>query len=380
MTEQWFYSANKRRVGPVPLDYLRHLASTGNLQPADMVLQVGSSKWVVASSVAGLFASNTDATGAPQARALTPGGVTSDETFKAMPVRQEQETVRPRSGREDRDVWRHRSRHHSERTVYPTSTAAHSLGISSLVLGVVAFIVSLIPCLGIVSLPVAGLGLLLGIMGLVIAISRNGTGIGFPIAGSGLNSLALLIAAFWLYLGYAVTVPNVGRSNVGVDISDGGAGELGPNEQRKFMESLESFISAYNAAPNELKKSSLRIDRKEAIKKLLPSLRVRDWEGILEPMTTNSNGDATIRVKLGQSDSVRLVTHGGWSSFSARPVRIGTPVYAKFADLQAGDAILVSGEFVIGTRDYLAEVSMTERGSMTDPAFIFIFDDVKKRR
>jgi hypothetical protein len=75
---------------------------------------------------------------------------------------------------------------------------SNSLGISSLVLGCVAFVVSLIPCVGAIGMPLSGLGLLLGIVGLVIAIVRNGRGIGFPIAGIGVCGLALLIGAFWL--------------------------------------------------------------------------------------------------------------------------------------------------------------------------------------
>jgi hypothetical protein len=76
--------------------------------------------------------------------------------------------------------------------------AAHSLGIASLVLGVLAFLVSLIPCIGVVGLPIGGLGLLLGIAGLIVALVRQGRGIGFPIAGSGVSLLALVIAGVWL--------------------------------------------------------------------------------------------------------------------------------------------------------------------------------------
>lgn len=84
------------------------------------------------------------------------------------------------------------------RASQPSGVAAHSLGIASLVLGVLAFIVSLIPCAGVVGMPVGGLGLLLGIAGLIVALARQGRGIGFPIAGSAVSLLALIIALFWL--------------------------------------------------------------------------------------------------------------------------------------------------------------------------------------
>jgi hypothetical protein len=81
-----------------------------------------------------------------------------------------------------------------------SGTAAHSLGIASLVLGILAFIVSLIPCAGIIGLPIGGLALVLGIAGFIVALCRQGRGIGFPIAGSGVSMLAIIIALFWIGL------------------------------------------------------------------------------------------------------------------------------------------------------------------------------------
>jgi len=43
-------------------------------------------------------------------------------------------------------------------------------------------------------IPLSGLGLLLGIVGLLVAIFRKGTGIGFPIGGSAICALALVVA------------------------------------------------------------------------------------------------------------------------------------------------------------------------------------------
>jgi hypothetical protein len=81
-----------------------------------------------------------------------------------------------------------------------SGAVSHSLGISSLVLGVVALFFSLIPCLGALSLPLSSLGLLLGILGAVVAVSRSGHGIGYPVAGLALSLMALLLGLFWLVL------------------------------------------------------------------------------------------------------------------------------------------------------------------------------------
>jgi hypothetical protein len=80
--------------------------------------------------------------------------------------------------------------------VQQPSRAAHSLGIAALVVGVFSFFVCWIPFLGIA---VSGLGLLLGLGGLALAIVRRGSGVGFSIAGSGLSALSLVICLVWTF-------------------------------------------------------------------------------------------------------------------------------------------------------------------------------------
>lgn len=76
------------------------------------------------------------------------------------------------------------------------SRAAHSLGIAALVVGVVSFSLCWIPFLGIA---VSGLGLTLGLGGLVLAVARGGSGVGFSIAGSGLSAISLMICLAWTF-------------------------------------------------------------------------------------------------------------------------------------------------------------------------------------
>src|SRR5262249_48446189 len=77
--------------------------------------------------------------------------------------------------------WRSRAR---------DQAAAHSLGIASMVLGVLALIISFVPAAAMIALPLAGIGILLSIAGGLVAVSRNGHGVGFPIGGFALNGMA----------------------------------------------------------------------------------------------------------------------------------------------------------------------------------------------
>jgi hypothetical protein len=68
-----------------------------------------------------------------------------------------------------------------------------SLGVVSLILGVVAFLLCWIPFIGVLSIPLSGLGVLLAGIGLLVALFRRGSGIGWPIGGGVVSGLALII-------------------------------------------------------------------------------------------------------------------------------------------------------------------------------------------
>ena len=70
----------------------------------------------------------------------------------------------------------------------------NSLGISSLVLGVLSLFAVCVPPVGI---PCSGVGLLLGVAGLAVAMGRRGTGIGYAIAGIFLNGIWLIVLLFF---------------------------------------------------------------------------------------------------------------------------------------------------------------------------------------
>jgi hypothetical protein len=54
----------------------------------------------------------------------------------------------------------------------------------------------------------SGLGLLLGVIGGIVALMRGGRGIGFPIAGSAISGFATAFGVFWLFLlGAVATAP-----------------------------------------------------------------------------------------------------------------------------------------------------------------------------
>ena len=74
------------------------------------------------------------------------------------------------------------------------------MGIGALVVGILAFILALIPCIGMFfAVPLGVVGLILAVVGAIIAFTRQGAGIGFPIAGAAINLVAIVVAIGWFY-------------------------------------------------------------------------------------------------------------------------------------------------------------------------------------
>lgn len=102
MSQEWYYSIDGDRQGPVGSGDLKKLAEAGTLKPGDLVWKDGMSDWAQAKSIKGLFG------GASPKTASQPAA----EKAKTAPVAEERPSARgrPRDAEEDEDRPRSRRR------------------------------------------------------------------------------------------------------------------------------------------------------------------------------------------------------------------------------------------------------------------------------
>jgi len=74
----------------------------------------------------------------------------------------------------------------------------NGLGVAGLVLGIGAAFVCWIPLVGLIAVPIAALGLLFAVLGLVVSLVGRKSGVGIPVSGCVVSIIALVIglAAF----------------------------------------------------------------------------------------------------------------------------------------------------------------------------------------
>jgi hypothetical protein len=92
------------------------------------------------------------------------------------------------------------------------SPVADGLGISSLIVGILSFFVCWIP---LINFGVGGLGLLLGIAGIVMAIQRKGNAIGYSIAGTAVSTVSFLLGVLYLTMFAGALNSNAQKSKNG---------------------------------------------------------------------------------------------------------------------------------------------------------------------
>ncbi len=78
---------------------------------------------------------------------------------------------------------------------------ALGLGITSMVIGIIALPAAVVPCCGMFfAVPMGLIGLVFGASGLAVSFSHGKRSMGFPIAGTAVSGLALLITIGWFVL------------------------------------------------------------------------------------------------------------------------------------------------------------------------------------
>lgn len=143
--------------------------------------------------------------------------------------------------------------------------------------------------------------------------------------------------------------------------------------QKGFIETIQDYSAQYEAAPNDLKKSTVARKRLDAFAKLKGDPRkINGWYGTIEKLGTNGDGDAFLTVKL----LVDNITFSTWNnslsdSGSKTLIKNGTPLYDQISEMAEGNVVMFSG--AIGQAK-----NLTERGKMTDPDFLFKFSKVEK--
>jgi hypothetical protein len=197
----------------------------------------------------------------------------------------------------------------------PTSRIAYGLGIPALILGILALLVSGIPSMfslpsliSLLSMPLSGLGLLLGIAGLVVAITQRSRGIGFPIAGSAVSLVALVIGVLWFSLSGMAGRPK-GASDL-VAVAGAGQDEE-PKNPALPKAPPEKEVRWIDASKGRIRQGDIRVEIGAVT---VRNVKVKD---LLGEETISPTKNLTIQVFIDNMSTTRKIDFLGWSGAGA---------------------------------------------------------------
>lgn len=143
--------------------------------------------------------------------------------------------------------------------------------------------------------------------------------------------------------------------------------------QKGFIETVQDYSAQYEAAPNELKKSSVAKKRIDAFAKLKGDPRkIAGWYGTIEKLGTTGDGDAYLTIRM----LVDNITVSTWNnslsdSRSNTLIKNGTPLYDDLSEMSEGNVVMFSG--AVGQAK-----NLTEKGKLVEPDFLFKFTKIEK--
>ncbi len=153
-----------------------------------------------------------------------------------------------------------------------------------------------------------------------------------------------------------------------------------PEPQSRFLSVTAEYSDRFRSATNELQQSALRDERRAALITALGSqLSVNGWVGTIRQLETTSEGKAILAVRLSSNIDIMTWNNGLSDIVDGTLIDKGTPVYEALLNMSVGDSVAVSGSFFPSVEDGVKETSLTIRGSMGEPEFLFRFQDVSKQ-
>lgn len=153
-----------------------------------------------------------------------------------------------------------------------------------------------------------------------------------------------------------------------------------PEQQASFIAAISDYKTRFESAGNELQQSVLRDERRGAILRAVGNeLHPEGWLGTLRKLETNGDGNAVVVVRVAPNIDLATWNNAMSDVLHSTLIEKGTPLYAALVNMSVGDKVKASGNFIRDEADGLFEQSITIRGAMTAPEFLFKFTDISKQ-
>lgn len=213
-----------------------------------------------------------------------------------------------------------------------------------------------------------------------------------PQCGEKLKKLGAIHWVGIVFLGLiiigAINSPEENRQKVQEDSVGGASSESiinttkapKPENEIRFISVVEKYVKSFSETKNELQQSLLRNQRNQDLSKSFNSLYIKSWIGVINQLSTNSEGKAILSIRISPNIEIKTWNNSLSDIMANTLIDKGTPLYKILTTLSTGQKVKFTGNFLPSSDDYMKETSVTIRGSMRSPEFLFKFESIEPIR
>lgn len=160
-----------------------------------------------------------------------------------------------------------------------------------------------------------------------------------------------------------------------VKTSAGPSNTMPPSEEA-IIQAVAAAIRVYDTGENDMQKGASRPSRARAICAAVPDRYARDWLGIVEKLSTNSEGKGVLYVSIAPGVHVKTWNNALSDTFDNTLIDPESGIFQAASRLKEGQKVRFSGAFPNSDVDCIRESSMTLSGSIREPEFIMRFQSI----
>ncbi len=191
---------------------------------------------------------------------------------------------------------------------------------------------------------------------------------------------------WWFWVILVVALGALGKGGGG---GGGGGTTLGgsastapvvlPPEEARLVEIVSVAQAESRKAENDMQRGGIKAKRDKALCEAITSLAVNDWIGTVEKVDSNSDGKGVLEIFIAEDIKVKTWNNALSDIGSKTLIEPGSPVFVAASAMKRGQRVAFSGTFVRGSEgDCLGEGSLSLRGKIEDPEFIFRFSSISE--
>lgn len=151
-----------------------------------------------------------------------------------------------------------------------------------------------------------------------------------------------------------------------------------PTQQSQFVGIVKQAIAEANSAKNDMQVGGIKAERDNKICSVLQDDRVSSWVGVVKTISSNSDGKGVFGVEL-TNDVILKTWNNDFSDTAYQTLLLpGSEIFNIASELEVGDLVMFSGTFFKDDTSCIREGSLSLRGKVKSPEFIFKFTNLQK--